>query len=76
MMHIAFCTDTNYIMPAGVAMVSVCENNKNIDINFHLVITDEGTSPDEVDNKVKPLLDIANSYNKQVNVYRISQKRI
>ena len=25
-MHIVFCTDINYLMPTGVAMISVCEN--------------------------------------------------
>lgn len=72
MMHIAFCTDTNYIMPAGVAMVSVCENNQDDEITFHLVITDEETAPDEVDKKVKPLVDISTKYNKNVNIYRLS----
>jgi len=76
MMHIAFCTDTNYIMPTGVAMISVCENNQDESICFHLVITDEGTSPDEVDEKVKPLVDIVEKYGKEYKVYRLSSETL
>lgn len=75
MMHIAFCTDTNYVMPTGVAMISICENNKD-DITFHLVITDEGTSPDEVDTKVKPLLDIADKYGKRAQKYSLKKEQL
>jgi len=75
MMHIAFCTDTNYIMPTGVAMISICENNKE-EITFHLVITDEGTALDEVDDKVKPLKEIANQYQKKAEIYRMDAAKI
>lgn len=73
MMHIAFCTDTNYVMPTGVAMISICENNKEERITFHLVITDEGTAPDEVEKKVQPLLDIVSKYNKEVQKYSLKK---
>lgn len=76
MMHIAFCTDTNYIMPAGVAMISVCENNTEEEITFHLVVTDEVTSSDEVDKKVRPLFDIASKYNKNASIYRLSSEKL
>ena len=75
-MEIAFCTDTNYVMPCGVAMTSICENNKEEDIIFHLVITDEGTAPDEVEKKVSPLRDIAVKYAKNVEVYRMDAEKI
>ena len=75
-MEIAFCTDTNYVMPCGVAMTSICENNKEEDITFHLVITDEGTAPDEVEKKVSPLRDIAVKYGKIVEVYRMDAEKI
>lgn len=76
MMHIAFCTDTNYIIPTGVAMISVCENNKEEIITFHLVITDEATDNIDIKEKVKPLLDIAAKYSKMANVYRMPESRI
>lgn len=76
MMHIAFCTDTNYVMPTGVAMISICENNKEERITFHLVITDEGTAPDEVEKKVQPLLDIASKYNKEVQTYSLKKEQL
>lgn len=75
-MHIAFCTDTNYVMPCGVAMTSICENNKEEEITFHLVITDEGTAPDEVEKKVAPLRDIVVKYEKLVEVYRMDAEKI
>ena len=39
MMYIAFCTDINYLIPTGVAMISVCETNRDIDICFYIVET-------------------------------------
>lgn len=39
-MHIAICFDGNFIMPAGVLMQSVCVNNRDEDITFH-VVSDE-----------------------------------
>lgn len=74
--HIAFCTDTNYVMPTGVAMISVCENNREESICFHLVITDEGTSPDEVATKVQPLKDIAERYGKEAKVYSLKSENL
>lgn len=75
-MHIAFCTDTNYVMPTGVAMISICENNLAEPITFHLVITDEGTVPDEVERKVKPLLDIADKYGKKAQTYSLKKEQL
>lgn len=70
--HIAFCTDSNYTMPTGVAMISICENNKCEDIEFHIVFTEESSSLIGVEQKAKPLLDIAFKYNKKIKVYPIS----
>jgi lipopolysaccharide biosynthesis glycosyltransferase len=36
-MNIALCTDNNYIMPCGITMISVMENNKTIPITFHII---------------------------------------
>ena len=35
-LHIAFCFDDNYAMPAGIAMSSVIVNNPNKNLVFHL----------------------------------------
>lgn len=37
MIHIASCTDRNYVMPTATMMVSACENNADSDITFHIV---------------------------------------
>lgn len=37
-MDILACTDKNYIMPCGVMMRSLCENNINEHIVFHLIV--------------------------------------
>lgn len=75
-MHIAFCTDTNYVMPTGVAMISICENNQEEEITFNLVITDEGSSADEVETKVQPLLDIASKYGKHAQTYSLKKEQL
>ena len=36
-MDIVACTDNNYIMPTGVMMYSVCCNNADVDIVFHII---------------------------------------
>lgn len=38
MMEIVACTDTHFIMPTGVMMCSVCVNNADEPITFHIVI--------------------------------------
>lgn len=42
-MDIVFSADTNYIMPAGVMMTSVCINNQDTDITFHALIDESVT---------------------------------
>jgi len=44
--HITFCTDINCCMPAGVMMQSICTNNPDQSIDFH-VIVDESVGPTE-----------------------------
>lgn len=39
-MDIVACTDNNYVMPTGVMMYSVCVNNQETEITFH-VVTDK-----------------------------------
>ncbi|EHV5038935.1 glycosyltransferase family 8 protein, partial [Salmonella enterica subsp. enterica serovar Muenchen] len=38
-LDIALCFDHVFIMPAGVAIYSIIENNKDIDLHFHLLIS-------------------------------------
>lgn len=44
-MDIVVCTDNNYVMPCGVMINSICKNNQELDINFH-IITDESVPPE------------------------------
>ena len=43
MMEIVACTDNHFIMPTGIMMYSVCVNNAEKPITFHVVI-DNGVS--------------------------------
>lgn len=36
-MDVVFCTDNNYVMPCGITMISLLENNKGVDIAIHIV---------------------------------------
>ena len=46
-MHILCCADHNYIMPTGVMICSVCENNKDSEIVFHIVSDSSVTKEDK-----------------------------
>lgn len=71
--HISFCTDTGYMMPCGVAIISVCENNKNTNICFHLVITvKNGETIDEVNT----IIDIITSYHQEYKIYELNEESI
>lgn len=74
--HISFCTDTNYVMPTGIAMISVCENNVEENIVFHIVLTDEGRTKEEMDAKTMPLRDIALKYKKTCQFYFIDSNKL
>lgn len=67
MLHISFGSDINYLMQCGVAITSLCENNKGIALNIHiLALCDEGQI-----TQFDPLLDIINNYNQQGEVIRV-----
>lgn len=36
-LHVAFGTDSNYIMQCGVAITSLCENNKDLNLVIHVL---------------------------------------
>ena len=42
-MDIVFSADTNYILPIGVLMTSICVNNENTDLTFHILIDESVT---------------------------------
>lgn len=67
-MNIAFCTDSNYIIPTGIAMISICENNIDQEIFFHIIIPTDENDPICLPN----LKDIADKYNKGYAEYHLS----
>jgi lipopolysaccharide biosynthesis glycosyltransferase len=48
-MDIVACTDKWFVMPTGVMMYSVCVNNPDVDIDFHVIHDDSVTSKDRRD---------------------------
>ena len=48
-MDIASCFDHNYVMPQGIMMQSLCVNNKDVEIVFHLIIDESITLQDKDD---------------------------
>ena len=73
MMHIAFCTDINYLMPTGVAMISVCETNRDIDICFHVV---ETISHKVGSDSFSVLREIAEKYGKEYREYQLTEEEL
>ena len=65
-MDIVVCTDNKYIMPVGVMMYSVCVNNPNTKICFHVVI-DESVTPENQ----KKLEDTITPFDNQILFYKI-----
>lgn len=48
---IVACTDRWFVMPTGVMMVSVCENNPETDIVFHIIVDENVRAEDQQDLK-------------------------
>lgn len=69
-MDIVCSPDKKYVMPTGVMICSLCENNKNEDINFHIIYADL----DEKDRN--SLQNIILSYHKTVYFYKIEEKNL
>ena len=63
-MDIVACTDSRNMMPTGVMICSVCENNRNVDIVFHIITDEDVTIKNwqELENVVAP-------YNKKIVVF-------
>lgn len=64
--HIVVCTDSNYIMPCGVMLYSLCKNNQNSRIVFHVIIDESVT-----DINKKALVEIAESFNIKIAFHLI-----
>lgn len=63
-MEIVLCTDNNYIMPTGVLMCSICENNQ--DVSFHIVLGGEVYG-----DNVQKLKDICLKYSAGITFYHL-----
>lgn len=46
---IVICLDKGFVLPTGVLIYSICVNNPDVDIDFHLVIDDSLTGKDKKD---------------------------
>ncbi len=64
-MDIAVCLDKNFVMPTGIMMTSVCENNMGEDLMFHVI------SADLTEEGLKDLKDITDKYGKGIRFYGI-----
>lgn len=68
MMHIAFGIDYKFVMPCGVTMVSICENNKSELICFHVL-----TPPDFPEKGKDVLRNIAiGKYGKNIEFHGLT----
>lgn len=67
-MDIVFCSDDNYVMHCGIAMISLLENNKKADITVHIV--GKGIS----DENQKVLKSISDKYKTQIRFYTITDE--
>lgn len=47
--HIVACFDDGFVMPTSVMMYSVCANNPDVDIDFHLIVDESVTDDDRND---------------------------
>lgn len=69
MLHLAFGLDKNYVMQCGVAISSVCENNKSEDVFFHILVLSEKNELDIFSD----LIDIINRYNQKYEIISIGE---
>lgn len=65
-MDVVFCTDNNYVMPCGIAMVSLLENSPNQNIVVHIIGLELYDSTKEL------LKGIADKYNIRIAFYEIT----
>ena len=70
-MEIVACTDKGYVMPTGVMMYSVCVNNQDTDITFHLIIDESVTQKARCDLKET----VEKFVNKRIVFYEVDSQR-
>lgn len=66
-MHIAFSSDNNYAMPAGVMIYSVCRHNENV--TFHMIIPKDFTEKNK-----RRLESITSSFGTRIEFITISDE--
>lgn len=71
-MDIVACVDKYFVLPTGVMAYSVCHNNPNLDIVFHLII-DESVTDKDRDNLKSTICSFTG---KRVDFYPISSKNV
>ena len=64
-MEIVCSTDNNYVMPTGVMMCSLCENNRGEQVRFHVL------SADITDANKAALEGIVKGYGKEIEFHHI-----
>ena len=65
-MHILACTDHRFVITTGVMIRSVCVNNKNIDIVFHVIVDDSVSYKDK--SKISKVL----GFNHKIHYYNVN----
>lgn len=68
-MDIVICINKQYLMPAGVMMCSLFENNKEEQITIHALLGEDG------DQCVKPLQDMTERYHQNIRFYDMKDVR-
>ena len=66
-MDIAICINENYLMPSGVMLCSLFENNKEEHIVVHALLGKDG------DKCKQPLKDLTSKYHQKILFYDMSQ---
>lgn len=66
--EIVCCTDSNYVMPTGVMLASLFENNRGDDIRVHLL--HGGIS----DVQIKDIENLAGAYGRSVSFYHMDDR--
>lgn len=71
-MNIVFGIDDKFVMPCGVTMTSICENNKGESVNFHIL-----TPPDFKRENCEILRNIASrKYSQDICFHTVDLKRL
>ena len=71
-MDIVVCIDRMFVMPSGVMMYSVCDNNREEDITFHVVVDESLTQNDKND-----LLETISLFSKKkISFYTINSQLV